>query len=181
RTIYLSVMRPARHDPIFSGLNPAAAAFEFAVVWLTMAGFALYALPVEAEADDWRTFAILVPIIAAVHLVGAERQKHQGSHLSLAPIFAAVLILPPALGALTIAIAFVPEWLRSRPRWYIVVFNVANFVGPALLARAAFDALHGSSEQDWALAALVAIAVFLTVHYGLLALMLRLARGVRIA
>ena len=34
-------MRPARHDPLLAGLNPAAAAFEFAVVWLTLAGFAL--------------------------------------------------------------------------------------------------------------------------------------------
>lgn len=90
-------MRPARHDPLPSGLNPAAAAFEFAVVWLTMAGFALMAIPAEIARDDWLAFATLVPIIAAVHLVGAERQKHQGSHLSLAPIFAAALLLPPAL------------------------------------------------------------------------------------
>jgi Diguanylate cyclase, GGDEF domain len=162
-------------------LNPAAAAFEFVVVWMTIAGVALAGWPGEITGEDWLAFAVLLPIIAAVHPVGAERQKHQGSHLSLAPIFAAVLILPPALAALTIAIAFVPEWLRSRPRCYIVVFNVANFVGPALLARAAFDWLHGSSGQNWALAALVAIAVFLAVHYGLLALMLRLARGVRAA
>ena len=66
-------MRPARHDPLLSGLNPAAAAFEFAVVWLTMAGFALTAIPAEIARDDWLTFAILVPIIAAVHLVVAER------------------------------------------------------------------------------------------------------------
>jgi diguanylate cyclase (GGDEF)-like protein len=163
------------------GLNPAGAAFEFVVVWLTIAGVVLAGWPDEITGADWLAFGVLLPIIAAVHLVGAERQKHQGSHLSLAPIFAAVLILPPALAALTIAIAFVPESLRSRPRWYIVVFNVANFVGPALLARAAFDALHGKSQQDWALAALVAIAVFLTVHYGLLAAMLRLARGVRVS
>jgi hypothetical protein len=31
-------MRPARPDPTLSGLNPAAAAFEFAVVWITLAG-----------------------------------------------------------------------------------------------------------------------------------------------
>ena len=173
-------MRPARHDPIFSGLNPAAAAFEFAVVWLTLAGFALYALPAEAEADDWRTFAILVPIIAAVHLVGAERQKHQGSHLSLAPIFAAALLLPPSLTALAIAIAFVPETVRSRPRWYIAVFNVANFVGPALLARACFDAVGGTSDTAWALAASAGIAAFIVSQYAVLAIMLRLARGVRV-
>ena len=173
-------MRPARPDPIFSGLNPPAAAFEFAVVWLTLAGFALFALPAEIAGDDWRTFAILVPIIAAVHLVGAERQKHQGSHLSLAPIFAAALLLPPALTALAIVIAFVPETVRSRPRWYIAVFNVANFVAPALLARACFDASGGAGETAWALGAAAGIAAFVVCQYAVLAIMLRLARGVRI-
>jgi diguanylate cyclase (GGDEF)-like protein len=162
-------------------LSPAAAAFEFVVVWLTVAGAALAGWPDDIGHEAWVAFAVLVPIIAAVHLVGAERQKHQGSHLSLAPIFAAVLILPAALASVAIALAFVPEWLRSRPRWYIVVFNAANFVGPALLARALFEALEGSSDGDWAFAALVAISAFLFVHYGVLAMMLRLARGVRIA
>jgi diguanylate cyclase (GGDEF)-like protein len=161
------------------GLNPAAAALEFALVWLTISGVVLVGWPDRIGGEDWLALGILLPIIVAVHLVGAERQKHQGSHLSLAPIFAAVLILPPALAALAIAVAFVPESLRSRPRWYIVVFNVANFVGPALLARASFDALHGSTDRDWALAALTAIGVFVAVHYGVLASMLRLARGVR--
>ena len=173
-------MRGIRKQPS-GGLNPAAAAIEFVFVWLTIAGVVLAGWPDRISGEDWLAFAVLLPIIAAVHLVGAERQKHQGSHLSLAPIFAAALILPPALAALTIAVAFVPESLRSRPRWYIVVFNLANFLGPMLLARAAFDALRGSSGQDWALGALVAIAVFLTVHYGVLAVMLRLARGVRVA
>jgi diguanylate cyclase (GGDEF)-like protein len=92
-----------------------------------------------------------------------------------------VLILPPTLAALTIAVAFVPESLRSRPRWYIVVFNVANFVGPALLARACFDAVRGPTDREWALAALAGIGAFIVVHYGVLAAMLRLARGVRVA
>lgn len=173
-------MRPAVRDPIFSGLNPAAAAFEFAVVWVTVAGAVAMALPAELTREDWRTFGILLPIIAAVHLVGAERQKHQGSHLSLAPILAAALLLPPALTVLAIVIAFIPEWIRARPRWYIVVFNVANFVGPALAARAVFDAAHGSGDQSWALGALAAIAVFIATQYTVLAMMLRLARGVRI-
>ncbi len=162
------------------GLSGAAAAVEFVVVWLTIAGVALAGWPDEITRDDWLAFAVLLPIIAVVHLIGAERQKHQGSHLSLAPIFAAVLILPPALAAIAIALAFIPESLRSRPRWYIVVFNVANFVGPALLARAVFDAVAGSTDHEWALAALAAIGTFIAVHYGVLALMLRLARGVSV-
>jgi diguanylate cyclase len=173
-------MRPALRDPIFSGLNPAAAAFEFVVVWLTVAGAVLMGIPLEVERADWRTFGILLPIIAAVHLVGAERQKHQGSHLSLAPIFAAVLLLPPALAALAIAVAFIPEWIRARPRWYIVVFNVANFVGPALAARACFDLFLDRGDGAWALGALTAIVVFVFLQYAVLAIMLRLARGVRV-
>ncbi|HEY3070591.1 MAG TPA: GGDEF domain-containing protein, partial [Gaiellaceae bacterium] len=98
-----------------------------------------------------------------------------------APIFAAVLILPPTLAAVAIAVAFIPEWVRSRPRWYIVVFNAANFVGPAFVARVCFDALRGPTDREWALAALVGIAAFVVVQYGVLATMLRLARGVRIA
>jgi diguanylate cyclase (GGDEF)-like protein len=162
------------------GLHPAAAALEFTVVWLTVAGAVLVGWPQKVDGAEWLAFGVLFPIIAAGHLVGAERQKHQGSHLSLAPIFAAVLILPPALAAIAIAAAFVPEWIRSRQRWYIVVFNVANFVGPALLARACFDGLHGPTDREWALAALAGIAAFMAVHYGVLAAMLRLARGVRI-
>jgi diguanylate cyclase (GGDEF)-like protein len=164
----------------FGGLHPAAAALEFAVVWLTAAGVVLAGWLTRVDNGDWLAFGVLLPMIAAVHLLGAEREKHQGSHLSLAPIFTAVLILPPVLAAAAIAVAFVPESLRSRPRWYIIVFNVANFVGPALLARACFDALSGSTDRDWALAALAGIGAFLVLHYGVLAAMLRLARGVRI-
>ena len=164
----------------FGGLHPAAAALEFAVVWLTAAGVVLAGWLIRVDNGDWLAFGVLLPMIAAVHLLGAEREKHQGSHLSLAPIFTAVLILPPVLAAAAIAVAFVPESLRSRPRWYIIVFNVANFVGPALLARACFDALSGSTDRDWALAALAGIGAFLVLHYGVLAAMLRLARGVRI-
>src|ERR1044072_2025340 len=107
-------MRPARPDPIFSGLNPAAVAFEFAVVWLTLAGFALFALPAEIDTGEWRAFPSLVLVLAAVHLVGAERQKHQGSHLSLAPIFAAALLLPPAPAAPPTALRPLPH-LPSPP------------------------------------------------------------------
>jgi diguanylate cyclase (GGDEF)-like protein len=162
------------------GLSPAAAALEFTVVWLTVAGAILVGWPERVGEHEWIAFCVLMPLIAVVHLIGAERQKHQGSHLSLAPIFAAVLILPPALAAIAIAVAFFPESVRSRPRWYIVSFNVANFVGPALLARTCFDELRGTADQEWAFAALVGIAVFVGVQYAVLAAMLRLARGVRI-
>ena len=41
-----------------------------------------------------------------------------------------------------IALGVIPEWIRRRSDWYIVVFNVCNLVAPALLARAVFDAVE---------------------------------------
>ena len=95
-------------------------------------------------------------------------------------MFTAALVLPPALAALAIALAFVPEWIRTRVSWYIVLFNAANFVGPALAARAVFDAVETGGRGSWTVGALAAIATFLVVQYALLATMLRLARGVAV-
>jgi len=168
--------------PFLAGLTPAGAAWEFAVVWATAVGAIAYGVPADVARDDWIAFAVLVPLIAAVHLLSRERANHQGSQLSLAPMFAAVLLLPPLLAAAAIALAFLPEWARMRTAWYIVVFNVANFVGPALAARAVFDRIAGvpteAETAGWTLGALGALVTFLVLQYAVLAVMLRLARGV---
>jgi diguanylate cyclase (GGDEF)-like protein len=171
-------MEPAPNTP--GGLSAVAAAFEFAVVWATGFAVAAFGLPSHVTQDDWIAFAVLTPLIAGTHLLAREREKYQGSHLSLAPMFTAALVLPPALAALAIALAFIPEWIRTRVAWYITLFNAANFVGPALAARAVFDAVETGGRGSWTLGALAAIATFLVVQYALLATMLRLARGVRV-
>jgi diguanylate cyclase (GGDEF)-like protein len=163
------------------GLSAAAAAFEFGVVWATVVGAVLLGMPERIAVSEWVAFGVLVPLVAAVHLLGSDREKYQGSHLSLAPMFAAVLLLPPALAAVAIAIAFVPEWLRTRVAWYIVVFNVANFVGPAIAARAVFEAFaspHGG--EAWSVGAIAALGTFVVLQYAVLAVMLKLARDVRV-
>jgi diguanylate cyclase (GGDEF)-like protein len=162
------------------GLSAPAAAFEFVVVWGTVAAAAVVGSPERVSRSDWIAFAILVPLCAVVHLLASERSHHQGSQLSLAPMFTAALLLPPALAAIVIAVAWVPDWLRSRVSWYIVVFNVANFVGPALAARVVFDQITDASASSWTVGALAGIATFLVLQYGTLAIMLRLARGVSI-
>jgi diguanylate cyclase (GGDEF)-like protein len=168
----------ARHST--HGLSAAAASFEFAVVWATVAWVVAVGTPAHPTREDWITFAILVPLVAFVHQLAREREKHQGSALSLAPMFTAALILPPLLAAGVIAAAFIPEWIRTRLPWYIVLFNVANFVGPALVARGVFDAIAVSGPASWTLAALAGVATFLLLQYGVLAVMLKLARGVSI-
>ncbi|HEY7561069.1 MAG TPA: GGDEF domain-containing protein [Gaiellaceae bacterium] len=166
------------HVPPARRLAREAAGLELGLVVATVALAAALSLPVSVDRDDWIAFAVLLPIIVLAHLVGADRTKHQGSHLSLAPFFAAVLILPPVLATLAIALAFLPEWLRTRADWYIVLFNFCNFVAPGLVARLVFDAASPSGPAEWALSAGLAIAAFLTLHYGLLAAVLHLARGV---
>ncbi len=160
------------------GLSPAAAAFEFAVVWGTAVAVAAFGLPGRVSGEEWVTFAVLVPLIAGAHLLAREREKYQASQLSLAPMIAAALLLPPALAAVAIAAAFVPEWIRTRVSWYIVLFNAANFVGPALAARAAFDAVESGGHGSWTLGGLAAIGTFLVLQYAVLSTMLRLARRV---
>jgi diguanylate cyclase (GGDEF)-like protein len=173
-------MRQAQH-PLERGLGREAAGLELVVVLATVTLVAAIGRPESVERGDWIAFAILLPLVAVAHLLGADRTKHQGSQLSLAPIFTAVLVLPPTLTVLLIAAAVVPEWLRRRSDWYILVFNVCNLVAPALLARAVFDAVEESTTAGWTIGAGLAILAFLLLHYGLLATVLHLARGVRVA
>ena len=160
------------------GLGREAALFELVLLLATAVAVPLVGRDDVAAPRDWLAFGIIVPLVLATHLLGAERTKHQGSHLSLAPIFAAVLILPPPLAVFAISLAFVPEWFRRRADWYIVAFNVANFVGPALAARAVFDHLEGTGAAAWTGGALAAVVTFLVLQYAALAAMLRLARNV---
>jgi diguanylate cyclase (GGDEF)-like protein len=163
-------------------LTAGAAAFEAGIIWLAFAAVVALAWPERVTSSDWRAFAVLAPLIAAVHLLGEYRQKHQGSHLSLAPVFAAIVLLPPSLAALALALAFLPEWLRVRQPWYIAAFNIANFVGPALVAQVVLESVAPDAGATlWSLGALLAILTFLVLHYGALCGMLLLARGIRVA
>ncbi len=173
-------MRDGYH-PLDRGLGRQAAGLELVIVLATLTLVAALGQPEAVERGDWIAFAVLLPLAAVAHLLGADRTKHQGSQLSLAPIFAAVLILPPSLTTLLIVLAVIPESIRRRSDWYILVFNVCNLVGPALLAGAVFDAVDGNTTAAWTIGAALAIVAFVLLHYGLLATVLHLARGVRAA
>jgi diguanylate cyclase (GGDEF)-like protein len=172
-------MRDGDH-PLDRGLGRQAAGLELVIVLATVTLVVALGQPEAVERGDWIAFAVLLPLVAVAHLLGADRTKHQGSQLSLAPILTAALILPPSLTTLLIALAVIPEFLRRRSDWYILVFNVCNLVAPALLARAVFDAMEGGGAGS-TLGAALAIVAFLLLHYGLLATVLHLARGVKVS
>jgi diguanylate cyclase (GGDEF)-like protein len=166
-------------DPRDRGLGRQAAWLELVIALATVTLVAALGQPEAVHRDNWVAFGVLLALVAVAHLLGADRAKHQGSQLSLAPIFTAALILPPALTTLVIALGVVPDWLRRRTDWYILAFNVCNLVAPALLARATFDAVEENTSAGWTFGAALAIVAFLLLHYGLLATVLRLARGVK--
>ncbi len=166
-------------NPLDRGLGRQAAGLELVIVLATLVLVAALGQPEAVERSDWIAFGVLLPLTAIAHFLGADRTKHQGSQLSLAPIFAAVLILPPSLSTLLIALAVVPEALRRQTDWYILVFNICNLVAPALLARGVFDAVDGNTAAGWTAGAALALLAFLLLHYGLLAAVLHLARGVK--
>ena len=91
------------------------------------------------------------------------------------------LTLPPALLVLLIVAQHIPEWLKERYAWYIQSFNIANYTLDAFLARKVFELADARSSQLWvAVAALAACTVFTLTNHALLAVMLRLARGLGI-
>ena len=73
----------------------------------------------------------------------------------------------------------VPEALRRRTDWYILIFNTCNLSrrpwspGPCSTPRT-------GSSAGWAAGAALGLLAFLLLHYGLLAGVLHLARGVRL-
>ena len=132
---------------------------------------------------DWLLWAMLTAAAATAQVLTVARAKtHFSDHLTPAPIFAALLLLPAPLLALAVVVTFVPEWLWHRRKWYIQVFNIASWLTAAALGQWMFTFLTGATRLDRAglasaVTILLTMLVFLGVQTTLLALVLKLARG----
>ncbi len=123
--------------------------------------------------------------VLVVARVGTAGQR--SDHLTLSPLFAAVLLLPHPLLAAVIIWTFIPEWYLRRRSWYGQVFNIAAFLLAAVLARLTLEQVTGSYEPVmieaglalWkkSAAVLLALVIFEGIQVLLLALVLKLARG----
>jgi diguanylate cyclase (GGDEF)-like protein len=130
---------------------------------------------------DWVTFAALAVAAATAQLFVVQTTHNQSYHLAIVFVLAGVLLLPLELIAALCLIQHVPEWMRERYAPEIQGFNIANYTLAALAAWVAAHAVLGSSgvHQDarTVLAGVVAGAVFVLLNHGVLAGMLRIARG----
>jgi diguanylate cyclase (GGDEF)-like protein/putative nucleotidyltransferase with HDIG domain len=128
----------------------------------------------------------VVAAICQVFVVDRRGTNGQRSdHLTLAPLFAALLLVPRPVLAVVIVFTFLPEWYFRRRSWFSQVFNIASFLIAATLAKLTFFYLtgHYRLEDPYLLLSmesinvLVVIPVFLGTNILLMALVLKLARN----
>ena len=110
----------------------------------------------------------------------AKSPKHQSYYTTTIFFFAAALLLRPAFVVAIITVAHLAELVRVRPRWYITVFNIANFLLSSLAASAVFWLGHGRGAGLTVLDAALAGCVFVALNHLLTALVITWARNVPI-
>jgi PAS domain S-box-containing protein len=131
-------------------------------------------------------FVVLSAAAAAANIVTVRTGHSHGFHTATVFVVAAALLLPPELLLPLAIVQHVPEWAKERYPWYIQSFNTANHALSAFAAWAAADVLNnhlGSLHPSprYAVAGVAAALAFVLVNHVVLAVMLRLARGVSFA
>jgi diguanylate cyclase (GGDEF)-like protein len=137
----------------------------------------------------WVSVAVLAMLATLAQLFKVEGPNHVLFYATPVFFFAGVLLLPPRLIVLLIALPHLVEWARERVRrsphlraWYLQPFNVAMYTIAALGAHATYTALATFLDPRFAFAALVAVLlaalVYVFLNYLLVGVALLLARGV---
>jgi diguanylate cyclase (GGDEF)-like protein/putative nucleotidyltransferase with HDIG domain len=167
--------------PRGEGLSVAARVY-FAAAAVVAAAVSLPLLPRLQETQGWLTFSILAAGAATARLFSVRTPNDQAYHADVVFLVAAVLLLPPELVAPLGAISMIPEWLKYRYRWHLQTFNICNHTIDVMAAWGVARLIrHGhivdNKQLLLAFAGAAASIVYVALNHGLLAGMLRLARG----
>jgi diguanylate cyclase (GGDEF)-like protein len=135
------------------------------------------AIIVQPELGDLWALAVFAGGAALAQLFLVQASPRLGYDISLAFLFAAVILLPAPSVVLVATLMFLPIWAREKYPWYMPVFNMANYALPALLAKLIVS--QGPQEPGLGWAGMVALATiaFTLVNHAVLAGILHLARG----
>src|SRR3954454_2936495 len=168
-----------------SGLAPRAAAVLAAVLLPALAidAAALVQVLQGEGSGSLGRFALVATAAAGAQLTVLITPRNQSYHTSIALVLAGVLLLPWQLVVLVPLVQHVPEWIRKRYAWYIQTFNIANYTLASLAAWLVADAVRSDPHDlrtRFAVAGVLAALVFVAVNHGVLAVMLRVARGHRL-
>jgi diguanylate cyclase (GGDEF)-like protein/putative nucleotidyltransferase with HDIG domain len=134
--------------------------------------------------EGWLIFVIFGGAAAAAQLFPVHTLKNNAFTPAIVFMLPAVFLLPPPLIALMPIVMHLPEWLRVRYPWFMQSFNIANHTidlfAAYAVANLVLDHAPGTEEQVWAMAGVAATLVYVALNHSIVALMLRLARGMRL-
>lgn len=170
-----------------SGLSWPTQLYLFAVYTTAVFAFAVGWEDRQPTTDEWEIGILLAVCAATAQLLVVQIPSRNASyHLTPGILVAAAILLPPQLVALVAIAQHVPEWLKLRYPWYIQTFNIANFGLSALASGFVFERIAGA-DGLWdpvttiglhrLTAGVMASIVFVVIQHGLLALVLKFARG----
>lgn len=135
------------------------------------------AVTVQPHVGDVWALVAFTSGAALAQLFLVQASPRLGYDISLAFLFAAVIVLPAPSVVLVATLMFLPIWYRERYPWYMPVFNMANYALPALLAKLIVSYGPQTPTAGWAGVAAIATVAFTLVNHAVLAGILHLARG----
>lgn len=159
-----------------TGLSRGAYTYVLLCITATIAATTAAVIVQPRLGDGWALAAFaLGAALAQLFLVQASPRL--GYDISLAFVFAAVIVLPAPSVVLVATLMFLPIWYREHYPWYMPVFNMANYALPALLGKVIVANGTHTPGVRWAGYVAVATIAFTLVNHAVLAGILHLARG----
>lgn len=153
-----------------------------ALAWL------LLHTPAPTTAHDWILGLGLGIVAALCQVFAVARQSTTGQrsdHLTLAPLFAALVLIPAPVLAIIMILTFVPEWYVHRRSWFGQAFNISAYLIATMLSvitrSLIISALSSHALESVIPAAVLGVLAMIPVFQGtqalLLAWTLKIARG----
>jgi diguanylate cyclase (GGDEF)-like protein len=169
---------------VASGRGPLHLSVEARAYYATVVGGAVAAAgysyaKLPAHVHGWEAFAVLTVLAAVAQLYIVESSRNQSYRTAIAFIVAGAVVLRPGFLAGLVLLHYLPGWIKYRKKWLVQSFNIGNTTLAVLAASVAFHALSGANVAGepagrYALAGLVACAIFVSINHVLLARMIEL-------
>src|SRR5438270_3781933 len=172
----------------FTELSPWAATYIVAVAALAV--FAAYLGRAQGLGHASHIgLAFGLAIAASIAQLSEVRTANNKAYVATISFFmAGTLLLPPIDAAGVVAVVFITELIVKSKKLYIAIFNIGSQVVCTLAAYIAYNVISGTTGVTpltngarSAGGALAAVVVFLLLNHATLTLVLKLARGVRLA
>jgi diguanylate cyclase (GGDEF)-like protein/putative nucleotidyltransferase with HDIG domain len=162
-------------------LNRGSKLFLGSVLLLGAAAILPSITQLSSDTHGWLVFAIFGSAAAAAQLFPVHTPKNNAFTPAIVFMLPAVFLLPVELMALMPIVMHLPEWLRVRYPWFMQSFNIANHAVDLFaawyVAHLVLDHAPGTEAQVWAYAGVAATIVYVILNHTIVAVMLRLARG----